>query len=420
MSKSKNVHEIEITIEGKKWEDFLDKAFKAKRKDIKLDGFRKGSVPKEVFLKKVGIESLYMDAIDMAASEAYKTALNDSKLIPVIQPSMDVTNVSKESVTFKFVITTKPDVKLGEYKNLGIKKDTVKVSKKEIDEEIKNLQTKYAEIVEKEEGVAKNGNTAIIDFEGFVEGKPLAGGNGENYPLELGSNTFIPGFEDAIIGMNINDEKSVDLKFPENYTEELKGKDVTFKITLKGLKEKVLPEINKEFFLDLGYEDVSSEEDLRKKVENDIKERKEKEAENKYIDECIEKSILNMNVSLNEEIIDDEVHNMIHQMEDNLRMQGLSLDQYMEFAHLTHEDLHKQMEEEATKRVKVRYLLEEVINAEKIEISDKEAEEEIKKIAKEYDISDQEVKKQFGGSDLIKYDLKMRKAIDVITGLSKN
>ena len=415
MNKKKNVHEIEITIEGKEWVNFLDNAFKKKRKDIKLDGFRKGSVPKEVYLKKVGIESLYMDAIDEAATTAYKKALEDNDLTPIIRPNMDVTNVSKEAVTFKFIITTKPEIKLGDYKSLGIKKETIKVTKKEIDEEIKNLQAKYAEIVEKEDGKAEIGNTAIIDFDGYVDGKALEGGKGENYPLELGSNTFIPGFEDAVIGMKINEEKSIDLKFPDDYTDALKGKDVTFKVTLKGIKEKVLPEINEEFFLDLGYDEVKTEEDFRKKVETNIKERKEKEEENHYMDKCLEKAISNMSLELNDEIVDDEVHHMIHQMEDNLRMQGLSLDQYMEFTKTNHEDLHKQMEDEATKRVKMRYLLEEIIEKENITVTDKDAEEEAKKLAEDYGVTVEDFKTQIGGLEMVKYDLKMRKAMEVVT-----
>ncbi len=412
----KNVHEIEITIEGKKWTDCLDAAFNKKRKDIKLDGFRKGSVPKDIYLKKVGVESLYMDAIDAAVGIAYKEALDKEKLIPVIEPKMDVTNVSKDAVTFKFVIVTKPEIKLGEYKNLGVKKDDNKVSKKELDEEIKALQTRCAEIVPKEKGKAENGDTAVIDFIGYVDGQELEGGKGENYPLELGSNTFIPGFEDAVVGMEIGTEKSVDLRFPENYTENLKNKDVTFKIKLQGLKQRILPEINEEFFKDLGYDDVKTKEEFTKKVETEIKERKAKTIEDKYLNDCLDKAAANMKVDLNDEIIDDEVHHMIHQFEDQLRMQGLNLEQYMEFTGATHEDLHKQMEKEATKRVQYRYLLEEVIEKEKIEVSDKDAKEEVKKLAKEYSMKPEEVETQIGGLEMIKYDLKMRRAMDIIKG----
>ena len=412
----KNVHEIEITIEGKKWTDILDKVYAKKKKDVKVDGFRKGNVPKEIFLKKVGIETLFMDAIDTAAPIAYKQALDENKIVPVAEPKLDVLSINDKEVKFKFVLISKPEIKLGDYKKLGIKKDSVKVTKKEIEEEIKNLQTKYAEIMPKEEGAAVLGDTAIIDFEGIVDGKKLEGGSGANYPLELGSNTFIPGFEDAIVGMKIGEEKSIDLKFPENYTEELKNKDVTFKVTLQGLKTRVLPEVDEEFFKDLGYDDVKTKEDLEKKIEEELKVQKEKTAEDKYMNECLEKAANNMQVDLNEEIIDDEVHHMIHQFEDQLHMQGLNLDQYMQFTGQTHDDLHKQMEGEATRRVKMRYLLEEVIEKEKIEATDQEAEEEAKKLAKDYDMKPEEIKQHIGGLEMLKYDLKMRKAMDVIKG----
>lgn len=411
----KNVHEIEVKIEGKEWSDILDKVFNKKRKEVKIDGFRKGSVPKEVYMKKVGIESLYMDAVDAAVGSAYKKALSDNKLLPVIEPKIDVSNISKDEVVFNFTIVTKPDIKLGDYKNLDVKKQSAKISKKEIEDKIKNLQSKYAEIVEKEKGTAEEGNTAIIDFIGYVDGKELEGGKGENYPLELGSNTFIPGFEENVKGMKINEEKSIDLKFPENYTEDLKNKDVTFKVTLKGLKERVYPEINEEFFMDLGYDDVKTKEELEAKIKEDLTAQKEKELDNKYTDECLEKAANNMNIDLNEEIVDDEVHHMIHQFEDQLKMQGLNLDQYMQFSGVTHEDLHKQMEGEATKRVKYRYLLEAVIDAEKIEVTDEEAKEEEHNIAKEYNMTIDEVEKQID-LEMIKYDLKMRKAMDIIKG----
>lgn len=366
-------------------------------------------------MKKVGIESLYMDAVDAAVGSAYKKALSDNKLLPVIEPKIDVSNISKDEVVFKFTIVTKPDIKLGDYKNLDVKKQSAKISKKEIEDKIKNLQSKYAEIVEKEKGTAEEGNTAIIDFIGYVDGKELEGGKGENYPLELGSNTFIPGFEENVKGMKINEEKSIDLKFPENYTEDLKNKDVTFKVTLKGLKERVYPEINEEFFMDLGYDDVKTKEELEAKIKEDLTAQKEKELDNKYTDECLEKAANNMTIDLNEEIVDDEVHHMIHQFEDQLKMQGLNLDQYMQFSGVTHEDLHKQMEGEATKRVKYSYLLEAVIDAEKIERTDEEAKEEEHNIAKEYNMTIDEVEKQID-LEMIKYDLKMRKAMDIIKG----
>lgn len=412
----KNVHDIEIEIKGSEWEEILDSTFKKKNKDLKVDGFRKGKCPKSVYLQKFGIESLYMDAVDVACGKAYTNALRENNLIPVCEPKMDVKEIDKDHVKFTFTIITRPEVKLGKYKDLDVKKDEVKVSKKEIDEEVARLCSRFAEIVVKENGEVLEGNTAVIDFEGFVDGKPLEGGNGSNYPLEIGSHTFIPGFEEGLVGMKVGETKELDLKFPDEYTKELAGKDVKFKVTVREIKERVLPELNKDFYADLGYEDIETEEQFRKEVKKVIEERKKEEAKNKYLDDVLEAASKNMEVEINPEIIDDEVHRMINQFGEQLRMQGLSVDQYLQFTGLKHEDLHKQMEPEATKRVKYRYLIEEVANAEKIEISDEDANSEAEDMAANYDVSKEEFLTHFGGLEVVKYDMRMRKALEVLGG----
>ena len=410
----KNVHEIEVTIEGKEWESILDKVFKKKVKDVKIDGFRKGSVPKDVFIKKMGIETLYMDAVDMAVEPAYKKVLDENKLVPVIEPKLDVKGIDEKKVTFLFTITEKPEIKLGAYTKLGIKKDAVKVTKKEIDEEIDNLRTRFAEIVVKKDGVVKEKDTAVIDFKGYVDGKELDGGSGKNYPLEIGSNTFIPGFEDAVKGMKLNEEKSIDLKFPDNYVPELAGKDVKFDVKIVEIKERVLPEIDKDLFEDLGFKDVKTKEEFEAKIKSDLEERKQAEVDEQYAEKCLDKACENMKLDLDEEIIDDEVHRMMHNFEHQLSHQGLNLEQYYEFTKTTHEDLHKQMEPEAIKRIKYRYLLEEIIDKEKIEVSDKDAEKEAQTMADNYGMKKDEFVESYGGIDFIKYDMKMRKAIEIV------
>lgn len=412
----KNVHDIEIEIKGSEWEEILDSTFKKKNKDLKVDGFRKGKCPKSVYLQKFGIESLYMDAVDVACGKAYTNALRENNLIPVCEPKMDVKEIDKDHVKFTFTIITRPEVKLGKYKDLDVKKDEVKVSKKEIDEEVARLCSRFAEIVVKENGEVLEGNTAVIDFEGFVDGKPLEGGNGSNYPLEIGSHTFIPGFEEGLVGMKVDETKELDLKFPDEYTKELAGKDVKFKVTVREIKERVLPELNKDFYADLGYEDIETEEQFRKEVKKVIEERKKEEVKNKYLDDVLEAASKNMEVEINPEIIDDEVHRMINQFGEQLRMQGLSVDQYLQFTGLKHEDLHNQMEPEATKRVKYRYLIEEVANAEKIEISDEDANSEAEDMAANYDVSKEEFLTHFGGLEVVKYDMRMRKALEVLGG----
>ena len=300
----KNVHEIEIKLEGEKWSKCLDNAFKKKNKDVKIDGFRKGTAPKDVFIKKFGIDCLYPDAVNEAINIAYKEILDEHKLTPIIEPAVDVTGISDGSVIFKFTIITKPEVKLKSYKNLGVKREVAKVSKEEINDEIEHLREQLAEVVVKEKGVVADKDTVVIDFEGFVDGKSLDGGKGENYPLEIGSHTFIPGFEEGLIGKKENEEVELKLKFPDNYVEDLKGKDVTFKVKIHEIKAKVLPEVNEDFFKDLGLEDVKTKEEFDKEVEKTIKDRKEADLENKFIDDLLEASIKNLEVEINPEIID--------------------------------------------------------------------------------------------------------------------
>ncbi len=409
----KNVHEIEIKLEGEKWTKCLDNAYKKQNKEIKIDGFRKGCAPKDVFIKKYGIESLYQDAVDEAINVAYKELLDEHKLIPVVEPAVDVTGISDGSVIFKFTIITKPDVKLSEYKNLGVKKEKAKVSKEELNQEIEHLRNELAEVIVKENGEVVDGDTVVIDFDGYVDGKPLDGGKGENYPLEIGSHTFIPGFEEGLIGHKENDELELNLKFPENYVEDLKNKDVTFKVKIHEIKTKVLPEINSDFFADLGLE-VKTEEEFRKEVEKTIKERKEKDLEDQFIEDLLAKASENLEVEINPEILAAEVHQMIDGYARQLKMQGIDIEQYYKITGTTHEDLHKQMEPEALKRIKYRYVIEFIAENEKIDFKESEVEARAKEMAENYGISVEELLKAYGSLEVVKYDMRMHRALEIL------
>ncbi len=411
---AKDREKITIKLEGEQWEKALNKIFQKKVKDVKIDGFRKGSVPKEVYLEKVGIESLYKDAIDLVLDDAHAKALEKAKVKPIIPASADVTDINEKSITFEFEIIGKPEIKLGEYKNLKIKKDDTKVTEKEIEEEIENVRQSYAEIKVKEDGKVEKGDTAVIDFKGTVDGKELDGASGKNYSLEIGSNTFIPGFEDGLIGMSPNETKTLHLKFPENYVKDLANKDVDFEVTLHEIKTRVLPPIDKNFFEDLGYDKVTNLEELKKEVKNVIQIRKQDEAMNKYVDDILNKAIDNMEVNICEEIIHDELHRMLHQFEEQLKMQGLKLEQYLEFAGLTIEDIHKQMEPEAIKRIKMRFLLEEVAEKEKIEVTEEEAKKDAEEMANNYGITYDELLNAFGSMEVLKYDALMRKTLEFL------
>ena len=408
---AKNTEKITIEIKGEAWEKALDKSFKKNVKKANIDGFRKGNVPKDIYLKNYGIESLFEDAYLAVVDDAFKEAQDKAKVKAEIQPSVDIKKIDKDGITFEFTFIGKPEVKLGQYKDLKVKKEKVAVTKEEVDAKINELREQFADITVKDGGVVETGDTAVIDFVGEVDGKPLDGGSGENYPLEIGTNTFIPGFEDGVLGMKVDETKDLHLKFPENYTKELAGKEVVFHVTLKEIKSRILPDIDENFFEDLGYDKVTNAEELAKEVENTIKEEKENEEKNRFLEEVLKQVSEKMEVDVPEEIIDDEVHRMIHQWEEQLKSQGLTLDQYMEFTGTTHEDMHKQMEPEALRRVKYRYMLEAVSEAEKIEVTDEEVEKDIEEMATNYGISKEELVDAFGGKEVLTYDSKMRKTL---------
>jgi trigger factor len=409
-----NVKELEVKIEGEKWTKAIDKAFNNKRKDLKVDGFRKGACPKDVYIKKFGIESLYMDAVDLVINDAYKKSIEDNKLDPVCEPKVDVSHIDDKGVSFKFTVVLHPEVKLGKYKGLGLKQEDVKVTAEEVEHEIGHLRDKFADIVEVTDGVVEDGNTAVINFKGVVDGKVLEGGTGENYPLEIGSNTFIPGFESGLVGMKIGDEKVLKLKFPEDYVDNLKGKDVEFTVKVLGIKKRILPELNESFYKDLGYDDIKDEKAFKEEVKNHLLEHKKADSENKYIDELLKKAADNLTVEINPEIVEDEVNRMINQYREQLKMQGLSLEQYLAFTKSDMESLKKMMEPEALNRIKSRYLLEAIADKEKITVTDDETKEEANKMAEHYNVTVEELINMIGGEDVVAYDLKMRKAIEVL------
>ena len=401
----KNIHEIEIKVEGKEWEDAITKSFNKNVQNVKVDGFRKGKVPRNIFEKKFGKESLYNDAIDFVLQEKYATVIKDSKLIPIIQPTIDIKEIDDEKLVLTFRITTKPEVKVEKYTKLGVKKGEVKVTEEEVKSRINSLLEQYADIVIKD-GKIENGDTAVIDFEGFKD---------ENYPLEIGSNTFIPGFEEQLIGLKAGDEKDIKVTFPEDYaSEELKGQEAVFKIKVHEVKTKELPEMDEEFFKDLGYEGVETEEQLKDLVKADLEAKQEYELENKYVDDLLEEAAKHTIVDLPEELVHEEIHRMMHQYEENLKMQGITLDMFYQFTNSTEEDLEKQMHPEAEKRVKYRFMLEEIATLEKVEVTDEEANKEAEDLAKKYNTTKEELLNQIGGLDALKYEVEMQKVIEIL------
>ncbi len=415
----KNYHTVEIKIEGAPWEKALDQAFQKKVKTVEVKGFRKGKCPRDIYEKKYGKESLLMEATDLVLQDAYSKAMEESGLLPVVQPSVDLDNIDDNGVTFRFKIITKPELTIKNYQNLGLQPQEVVVEEEEVTHEIGHLLERYTELVTKE-GTVENGDVAIIDFEGFHDGVAFEGGKGENYSLEIGSNTFIPGFEEQVIGMKSGEEKEINVTFPLDYPQQdLAGKPVVFKVKVNEVKEKQQRELDADFFEDLGMEGVTDEASLKKEIKENLKAHKEVEAENQYLDQLLEEIGKNVEVDIPEEMVEEEVDRLMKRTEQQLAMQGISLDLYYQFTQTDEKALREQMEKEAYNNVLYRLMLEEIMNLEKIEVTKEEASLEAERLAAKYEMEKEAFLKEFGGIEMVQYDLEMRRTMDRLKELNK-
>ena len=404
----KNKHEKTIIIDGDAWKNALTKAYEKNNKKAKIDGFRPGKAPYDIYVKKFGVESLFLDAADMVVEGAYLKAIEEDKLIPVCEPEVNIKEVDDKKIEFVFTIITKPELTIKKYKDLKIKKEDASVSEEEIDEEIKHLLEHYAEL-EIKDGKVEKGDTVIIDYEGFVDGVAFEGGKAENYSLEIGSGSFIPGFEDQLIGMEKESEKEIEVTFPEDYhAENLKGQKATFKVKVHEIKTRKQRELDEEFFEDLGMEGVNSVETLRSSIKEHLETHKKNDVENKFVEDLMDAISKNTDVEIPDKMVEEEVDRLLKRAEENLKYQGISLDLYYQFTRTTEADLRNQLESEAFKNVLYRLILEEIIKLEKIEVTDEEIEEELAKMAERYKTSKEEIAKELGGKEMVKYDLEAR------------
>lgn len=420
MEKNKSYkHEVNIKIEGEEWKKALHKAYEKNNKKAKIDGFRPGKAPYEIFVKHYGIENLFIDAADSCLQESYLKAITDSKLIPVTEPKVDIKEIDENHVEFIFTIITKPEIKIKKYEGLKIKKDKLEVKEEEIQDEIDHLLEQYAELVVKE-GTVENGDTVIIDYEGFLDGVPFEGGKAENYSLVIGSNTFIPGFEEQLIGMDKDSEKEIKVTFPEDYhAENLKGKETTFKVKVHEIKTKQNRELDDEFFEDLGMEGVNSLETLKESIKEHLEAHKKTDIENKFVDDMLDAISKQTEIDIPEEMVEDEINHLIKRFEEQLKYQGVSLDLYYSLTKSTEKDLREQVEKEAFKNVLYRLILEELVKILEITVTDEEANEELEKMAKQYNATKEDIQKELGGMDMIKYDIEIRKAFAKLEELNK-
>lgn len=407
-----------LKLEEKEWKDCLKETFDKKKKDIKMDGFRKGQVPYDIYVKKAGVETLYMDAVDMAVDILYAKLLSDPKTItPAATPSIDVKSIGNDHIEVEFTLVGSPEVKLGKYKNLGIKKDKVEVTDDEVEHELGHLKEQFVEVKTlSDEDKVREGDIAVIDFEGFKDGVAFKGGKGENYSLEIGSHTFIPGFEEELIGLKKGDKKDVNVVFPENYpSEELKGQPVVFKVEVKEVKERIFPEFDKDFFADLNVGGVESLEDLKKYIKENKEAEKTKQLEDEYLFKCLDKVVEDSKFEIPEEMTEDEVNRLVREFSEKLQYQGLKLDDYLKYCNTNIDDFKATLKDEANKRIGYRLIMDAVVEAEKLKVTDEEVEAGLEETSKQYGMEKDEFIKQIGTKELFKYDLLMKKAMKVVT-----
>ena len=406
--------EFNLVVKGKEWGSLQDAAFEKVNKKAKIDGFRPGKAPRSAYEKKYGKQDILFEAADMAIKKEYERLLTKEKVMPVIEPKVDLVKCDDKELEVKFIFVLEPKVELGKYTNLGVKKEKVKVTKEELEDRIHHLLEDYAEMIVKD-GKIENGDTAIIDFKGLKEGVAFDGGTAENYSLTIGSKTFIPGFEEALIGMSKGEEKDINLTFPKDYmAEELKGQKVVFKVKVNEIKTRVVPKLDKDFFDDLAMEGVTNKEELEHEIKHEIEHQKEHEQEHVYEEKCLEKASENMKVDICDELVDDEVEHMYNEFMQRMAMQGVTEEMYFQYTKAKKEDITGQMKEDALKRLKYRYLLKEIIKEEKIKVTDKEAKDRVKEMAKMYQVDEETILKDVSLEN-IKFDLMYTKALDIVT-----
>lgn len=412
----KSMVEIKAVFDKEEWAAAQDKALNKLASSANLDGFRKGHAPKSLIKAKIGAKAIRDQAVEEILSENYAKIFIDNNIAPVAQPSANINKCTDTELEVTFTCPVRPEFTLGEYKGLEVKKTQVRVTKKDVEERLKDYQNQFAELVVKEEGTVEEGDTAVIDYEGFKDGEAFEGGKAENYSLEIGSHSFIPGFEEGLVGMKAGEEKEINLTFPEEYhAKELAGAAVVFKVKVHEIKAKVLPEIDDELAKDVNIEGVETLEQLQENVKEQIRSRKKAEAETKFNEEVIKAVVANNEIDVPEAMIEQETQNIVNEINQNLSQQGLNIELYQQLTGKTMEDIKADVKDQAEERVKLNLILDEIVKAENIEVSDDEMEDEMKEIATYYNQPLEEIKKILAGQEyVIKSDLTHRKALQVI------
>ena len=407
--------ELKVTVDGEMWAKANKKAFNKIASQVTVPGFRKGHAPEAKVRQLVNNKEIMMDAVEAVAQEALNYGLDEFKEIKLVdRPMLDVESITEEEAVLKFMLTVYPEVKLGDYNAVKYAEKKVSVVKKDVEEYIEDLRKKHSEEVLKEEGTVNNGDIAVIDFEGFVDGVAFEGGKGTEYPLEIGSGSFIPGFEEQLVGMATGEEKDINVTFPEEYMEDLAGKAAVFKVKVDGIKEKVLPEVDDDFVAELKMgDDVKTVEDLTKHVKETLRAQKKEKAENEATNALLDGLCEKCEVELPECMVNQEIEDTYRDYENRMSQQGLNMDIYCQFMGTTKEQFKADLKEECEKKVRIRTILEAIADDMKVEVTEADLEDEYKALAENYGMEVEKVK-EYLPTEYISEDLKIRKCLDTL------
>ena len=411
---------LTVTVPAEKVNKALDKAFKKVVKQINVPGFRKGKVPRPIFEQRFGVEALYQDAVDILLPEAYGEAIEETGIKPVDQPEVNVTQIEKgKDFEFEATVTVEPEVELGDYKGLEIEKQETELTDEELQESIDHSLSHLADMVVKEDGVVENGDTVNIDFSGSVDGEAFEGGQAEKYDLEIGSGSFIPGFEEQLEGLKTGEEKDVVVTFPEEYhAEELAGKEATFKTKINEIKFKEVPELDDEIANELDSE-ANSVDEYKENLRKRLAEQKETNAENVEKEEAINKATENAKIDIPQAMINTELDRMVQEFAQRIQQQGLDLQTYFQISGQDESQMREQMKGDAEQRVKTNLTLTAIADAENIEVSEEDIDRELEKMSSQFNLSVEDIKNTLGNTDIIKNDVRIQKVIDLLRDNAK-
>ncbi|MHB7935150.1 trigger factor [Staphylococcus haemolyticus] len=411
---------LKVTVPAEKVDKALDQAFKKVVKQINVPGFRKGKVPRPIFEQRFGVEALYQDAVDILLPEAYGEAIDETGINPVAQPEINVTQIEKgKDFEFEATVTVEPEVQLGDYKGLEIEKQDSELTDEDLQEAIDHSLGHLADMVVKEDGAVENGDTVNIDFDGYVDGEQFEGGQADGYDLEIGSGSFIPGFEDQLVGVKTGEEKDVVVTFPEEYhAEELAGKEATFKTKVNEIKYKEVPELDDEIANELD-SDANSVDEYKENLRKRLSEQKAEEAENVEKEEAINKATDNATIDIPQAMIDTELDRMVQEFGQRIQQQGLDLQTYFQISGQDESQLREQMKDDAEQRIKTNLTLSAIADKENIEANDEDIDKELEKMSKQFNISVEDIKNTLGNTDIIKNDVRIQKVIDLLRDNAK-